>query len=777
MARTKKKKDSESPPLDKKERQDEKKPKRDRKGKKDATPMDNEETKEEKSPAMKKERRNKSQVEKTLLEDKKEGESSTLRYYIIMCELRHATADFHQRRKVLHMLNVNAETQGVYRKLTGCLANFVMLFYIENGWDCPTLDKTFYDQCWSALDNKRKRLAKIKKEEGKTQVNKKKKQKEDTGGGDDNNGGSDHRPKMSIADILDVMISTTGLDLMLIPEPVKFETRSPTTRDMAVSALNHIEMNLEKRIVSYVRSRLANIPSARSIKNKSIRFLSSQIVRMAMKGKTSLDPDFDLKESAFSREEVDGVLKEVGQEILPYIPDSPKKSLSKSLRVNAHRLLPFLYKISRHHETTQNKRHTIRDGHPELMKERRDVRRKTLEPLYRYSGLRQPGKPFSLLPDWQLQPVFVDFAHTQLESLFGNKMGTLEFFQNHVFNLQRVKHLLKPDWYFMGFRTNGVELHVRLGCLQCRHPPSPNSPNLIDAGYNLPKPKTPVDITTTERGVYRVLQDRYDLAKVEPEQSTNVTVVLVDPGLTKPVAVREVLLSDCVSAKSVFKNSTTWHMDEDTYKEETLWGYCREQETKRRSGRRLYPFIIKDLQQTAKRTCSLERYNEYLWCYLGNIRPLFRELTSRTRRVTRYIVTKSIQKCLDKLADRLMKKPVDAPKDKVRVVFYGDGHFKPSKGHVSVPTKKLVKRCCHRGIIVMLSERGTSKYCPNCVGGIMMDIKGKRRIRCCTSNPKAAHPCVFTYTHVDRDDCATISMALCAAEALLNHSRPAQFCV
>ena len=45
------------------------------------------------------------------------------------------------------------------------------------------------------------------------------------------------------------------------------------------------------------------------------------------------------------------------------------------------------------------------------------------------------------------------------------------------------------------------------------------------------------------------------------------------------------------------------------------------------------------------------------------------------------------------LADRLMKKTVETPKDEVRVVFYGDGHFKPSRRHVSVPTKKLVKMC------------------------------------------------------------------------------------
>ena len=83
--------------------------------------------KNDKNTQDKKSRRNKSQVELAILEDKKEGESSSLRYYIITCELRHAMSGFQQKQKILRLLNTNAETQGVYRKLTGCLANFVVL--------------------------------------------------------------------------------------------------------------------------------------------------------------------------------------------------------------------------------------------------------------------------------------------------------------------------------------------------------------------------------------------------------------------------------------------------------------------------------------------------------------------------------------------------------------------------------------------------------------------------------------------------------------------------
>ena len=101
-----------------------------------------------------KKKRNKSEVEKQILADKQEGEASSLRYYIIPCDLKQALAGFQYKRKFLELMDASATTQGVYRKLTGCFANFVILHHIENGKDCPQINKTFYDQCWLAIDNK-----------------------------------------------------------------------------------------------------------------------------------------------------------------------------------------------------------------------------------------------------------------------------------------------------------------------------------------------------------------------------------------------------------------------------------------------------------------------------------------------------------------------------------------------------------------------------------------------------------------------------------------------
>ena len=710
----------------------------------------------------KKPKRNKSNIEKSIQADKKDGEVSTLRYNIIINDLKTALSKCQMKKQVMNEVTTCAESQGVYRKLTGCLATYTTLQTTTRGEPCFELDKTFYDQCWSAWDNKWL-FNKKKANEAKEDKEDKKELKE---------------KRNAISPYLDSMIEDTSFDIAVLPAPVAFEMRSPTTRDMATSALNHIEINLEARIVDYTRWKLSNLDSANNVKSKLIRILAKKVATQAMKGRIQLEVEFDMMETGLNHGEVNAVLSEVGSVFAPIVPNSSRKSISKSYRDNAHLLLPFLCYISLEFERVMNDRRELAESHPELASMSRYERRRLLYPKWQQNKLLVPGKPFAILPDWQLQAVFVDYASTQLETMFGKKTGSLQFFEEHVFDLHRIKHLRKPDWHFMGFRTNGVELHIRLGSLKCRHPPSPNSLNLVDAGYKIPIPKKPVDVTTAERGVYRITETRYDFGLVqEDSDARKIKAVLVDPGVINVIDVRETYLIDCTSVQTIQDQSTVWSITEETYKKEINWGLSRKHEIMRRSGKRMYSSVLESLYRTKKRTCSLEKYVEYLRVYMINLRPLSRELLSRSRRVTRYLIRKNTRRFLDKVADRLMRKPADAPEDEIRVVFYGDGHFKPKKGHVSVPTKAILRRCSHRGLVAATSERGTSKYCPNCTEGEMKDSHGAYRLRYCSSNPNVEHPCIFTSTKIDRDRCATISLALCAGQALRNHSRPIQFCV
>jgi len=550
---------------------------------------------------------------------------------------------------------------------------------------------------------------------------------------------------------------------------------------METSAVNCIVLNLEARIASYVRYRIANLPSLTGVKSKILRLLSSKIVRRAIQGKTRLEEGFNAGHEQVSLAEVNDVLQEIGSAILPLIPTEPRKSRETSFRKNAHRLLPLLHHISSTHHRVNNHRVSIRQeieaATPGFKDMSRSSQRALLTPHYRQHQLFLPGKEFALLPDWQLRPVFVEYTTTELQTLYGEKMGSLTQFEEHVFNLSTVSHSKKADWHLMGFKTDGVQLQLRFGAVSSRHPPATNTPALSEAGYSgIVAPSKKINPTLKTRGVYRITEDRFDNKKLSDADASGVLAVLVDPGAAKPVEVREVVLSKAITAQSTEDHTLkTWSVTEDQWLQESRDGMLRKREKMRRKRGSLYSYVLGKLGETKKKTSDLPTYTSYARMFIEHIKVLKRELLNRSRKVTRWLNYKNIQKALDKLADRLMRNKDKKTSPDQRVLFFGDGSFKPTKGHVSVPRKKLVKHCGHRGQVFVLREWGTSKYCPHC-GGTMVDVEGCHRVRRCSSDPNVANPCPLTTRHVDRDECATISLAMCAAWAVSRHRRPPQFC-
>eukprot|EP00952_Eustigmatos_sp_NYUAD-ZCMA_P008935 36990-Eustigmatos_ZCMA.PRE.1 len=84
----------------------------------------------------------------------------------------------------------------------------------------------------------------------------------------------------------------------------------------------------------------------------------------------------------------------------------------------------------------------------------RHQQRKYLMTTWRRNGLLLPGKSFTMLPDWQLQPVFVEYAETQLIDMFGAKMGRMELFEKKVYDLRSIRQLRKAGWRMLKFKTN-----------------------------------------------------------------------------------------------------------------------------------------------------------------------------------------------------------------------------------------------------------------------------------------------------------------------------------
>jgi len=676
------------------------------------------------------------------------GEPRTVRYSIVPCDLKKATESFHGKRVVRHTLSQQAEDQALYRKCTGMLANSLLLQKLSAGEDLPKINKTLYDQCWSAWD-KRRRPSQVNKKTAK------------------NHEKTTSNPAVPY---LDTLLEITNFDVTTLPNPVLFELRSTTTRDMETVAVNHVVENFPRRVNNYILWRLANLPVAHNLSNKVLRRVGKVVSKFALKGSSELSTQLVSEDTLPG---VTSVLQEVADVVRPLIPLNPRLSVKKSFRDNANRLLPFLASVSREFERVQVERRAFMQSNNDVLRSMTPVERRTvLRTEWLQRGFRLCGKPFSLLPDWQVKPVFVDYADTQLKTLFGSKMGSLEFFEKHVFDLPR--RLRRPNWYFGGFRTNGVELHVRLVALASRQPSSPNSLELKHAGYQIPVPENPVHPLKVPRGIYRITQTRYDTPCLPVEELRQVEAILVDPGLNKPVAVRQLKLSDADDAVNIDEKSTTWSVTAKEYYQQTKVDSFTRREKQRRSSRSLYRSTLDSLRHTTKKTAQLESFHAYAGVVLRDIKVLRRELCSRYRRVSRYLQQKNKNRFLDKLADRLTK-----PREEnvTPVVFFGDGTFRSRLGTRAVPRKEIVQRCSHRAITFVLSEYNSSKCCPvtGC-DGKMKDVPETHRIRHCTSVSTAESPCAFTTKRIDRDDCATISLARCAYDALRYNQRPSQFC-
>lgn len=700
--------------------------------------------KQEKRPPQ---RRNKSATEQAILEGLHEGESSSLRYSVIPCCLKSALTSFEQKNKFLHLFDEQARVQGVFRKVVGLYVNWTVMKALTNREEPPPINKTLFDQAWSLLDSKRVPTRR-----------------------------SQWTQDMKAH--LDLFIQESGLNIKDLPMPVLYELRQPTTRDMETVSINHITVNLESRISAYILFRIANLPSARYLKMKHIRSVARRILNSIMNGVTHLDSSFKLEHTPeLQLVELQDVLTGVNAMIHHLLFENGRRRSDSKLRKDAHRFLPFLFHVSSEFERVNENRRQLRD---ELRhRVTKNERRKLLLPKWREEGLLLPGKPFAILPDWQLQPVFVEYATTQLASMFGTKLGQMDIFEKKVFDLSRISPLKRHNWHMIKFKTNGVELHVFLGALKSRHPPAYNTQCLKDAGYNLKKPpKEGVDVMTTKRGVYRILQHRYDNKAVDPDQSNKIKIHLVDPGVVKVVSVREIMLSDATTPADIIKRSKTWCVREEDYKRDTGWASIRKRETMRRCGKRVYQDAVTNLRHTRKRTVALDVFLNYIRTYFQHLRALSRELSSRCRRVTRYLNMKNIQKTMDRLANRLTGRRKEATDDRIKpVVAFGDGNFRAKRGHVAVPRKALVMKCAHRGLVFVFSERGTSKYCPTYeCGGEMKDIPECRRLRRCSSDPNNDTACVLSKYSIDRDESATIAMAIIMRDAMMRNSRPTQFC-
>ena len=298
------------------------------------------------------------------------------------------------------------------------------------------------------------------------------------------------------------------------------------------------------------------------------------------------------------------------------------------------------------------------------------------------NGPRRPMR-FAFLPIWKLSAAMAEYTHTGLavnwakdafesepsvDSIAGDLFPDLTFIPQLKYppGHPRFKH-----WYLEGFRTNGVDLQLRLICCQGDTPSAFNAANLCKSGYQLDKPPRKVQAreqivhsnqkardSTRFRGAIKLYQDRCDLVKrVLPE-----TVVSIDPGENKPIQVAEI--SSRIPLKTngtvdgsmatIEEHTSFWHVARTDYCRDA--GYVRRHtfETARRTENPRYAAALERFRYTRRRTCDPDTFAVYAKTRAETFEAMREEANLLSRKTRKYHTRRRTQQKLDKIADDLV---------------------------------------------------------------------------------------------------------------------------
>ena len=196
------------------------------------------------------------------------------------------------------------------------------------------------------------------------------------------------------------------------------------------------------------------------------------------------------------------------------------------------------------------------------------------------------AKPCSALPIAQLRAAMVRYCCTKVETRLKNAQQTTRKkrgrdenkvasygtsavekadFASAIFNLDRFKGRRGSEmlddgtaackWRIAAFRTDGVALAVTF--VSGRAAAAFNAVSLMQKGYPLAAPATPVDPSETRRGLYFVGEARCVIAPTVAAMRATV----VDPGFCKPVHVASVRTDSALPCD----DAEHWHLTEQEW--------------------------------------------------------------------------------------------------------------------------------------------------------------------------------------------------------------------
>ncbi|KAL1504816.1 hypothetical protein AB1Y20_008589 [Prymnesium parvum] len=316
----------------------------------------------------------------------------------------------------------------------------------------------------------------------------------------------------------------------------------------------------------------------------------------------------------------------------------------------------------------------------------------------------------------------------------------------------------RSDWHVCSFATDGIKLCITFATGNA--PAVTNVPCLVKAGYQIPTPDQPVDAMQIDRGLYHVREDNMHRVLKKVATDSKMRITAIDPGVLKPIEAASVEITgkQTWTTEKIAKAAleTIRRITEAEWKRGSDRSFLEEKEKRLRQSNAEYDAAIRALGGedadgvVAKRTVdegSLRRHMAAWFTHLPALRTvLLGESRCKIRWVherkeTSYIDTacdaimerstlrvaheidrrrgarrapgaasralEDVQRCVDERRNVYAKN-----KGAKHAVFMGDGTFSHSRGHISIPKKRLVKALAHRGMCILVQEAYTSKRCP-----------------------------------------------------------------
>ena len=712
-----------------------------------------------------------------------------LRFCTVRCGLnprRHEGQPPRLRHPALQSLFQSVASRiGVYRHVVTLVANQLVISDTTRascGW------KTFYDRTWSAVEAVAA---------GKSASN---------------------ELHAAVADVL----AGTPIDL---PDKVLFDLRQQETAQLETHTIEHLE-TFPERLIHVMRVRIAEAmphlkwPAIEALGKRAATYVLSCPTRLltAASAIHACDDGADVA-LAIARAEraLMGDLVAASRGDKPFVKQFTKKTF--------HLLLPHLIRLSEWSEQWLDARGlTPTDERRDENANEDDV---LVEAPRRWRRSRL-AKPCSALPIAQLRAAMVLYCCTEVETLLKNAQQTTTRtkrgrdddevasygtsavekadFASAIFNLDSFKGRRGSEmlddgpaarkWRIAAFRTDGVALAVTF--VSGRAPAAFDAASLMQKGYQLAAPTTPVDPSETRRGLYFVGEARCDVAPTVAAMRATV----VDPGFCKPVHVASVRTDSALP----FDEAEHWHVTEEEWMCES--GRARAQGSERcRRDETEYGRALESLSGAGRRKSATTTFVEYAGAMLRTLGVRAAELTSVARSAARWQQKRNLARFIGRLCDRLLDRTSTRPaknqppahnqpcatayereelrrqlmevrrqrKETPTVVFFGDASYGPSmRGHNAIPKKGILRELCHRGLTILLDEYKTSKMCP--CGQDELKTTGNR-LRAHKSDG-AVCPLLTRLDawSCDRDALASLNMVSCALCALGGRTRPEHLC-